>query len=280
MSVKLVTCFLLQTAAAVLAGVLSIPQPIQFQGSLINEFSRQPPRLDDRIVGGHPINITDAPYQISLQFKLEGLFKHNCGGSLISKEWILTAAHCTFGKQANQLRVRLGTSEKSRNGQVLRIKKIVNHEKYKDKIYDYDFSLLQLEEPIEFDETKQPVQLPKQGQEFKDGEMCYVSGWGETRNSTESNEWLRQVKVPLVNQEECKKKYSRYNGVTDSMICAGYSEGSKNACQADSGGPLVNGDGVLVGVVSWGSLCALPNYPTVYGRVSHVREWIREHSGV
>ncbi|XP_017966795.2 trypsin-1-like [Drosophila navojoa] len=163
---------------------------------------------------------------------------------------------------------------------LLKIKKKVEHEKHNRINLDYDFTLLQLQEPIEFDETKQPVKLPKQGQEFEDGEMCYVSGWGDTRNTEESDEFLRQVQVPLVNQEECNKKYNRYNGVTDSMICAGYPEGGKDSCKGDSGGPLVNGDGVLVGVVSWGHGCGVSNYPGVYGRVSHVREWIREHTGV
>nr|ACT21116.1 female reproductive tract protease GLEANR_897 [Drosophila mojavensis] len=269
MSVKLVTFLLLQTAVAVLAGVRSF-----------NELFRQPPRIDGRIVGGQPINITDAPYQISLQLVLPLSLIHDCGGSLISKEWILTAAHCTYGRKTNQLRVRLGSSESKRNGQLLDIKKIVNHKKYNYVTTDYDFSLLQLQEPIEFDATKQAVKLPKQGQEFKDGEMCYVSGWGKTLNPEESDEWLRQVKVPLVNQEECRKQNLLINIVTDSMICAGYMQGGKDACQGDSGGPLVNGNGVLVGVVSWGKGCALPNHPGVYGRVSYVREWIRKHSGV
>ncbi|XP_030242780.1 trypsin 3A1-like [Drosophila navojoa] len=64
------------------------------------------------------------------------------------------------------------------------------------------------------------------------------------------------------------------------MICAGYSEGGKGSCKGDSGGPMVNGNGVLVGVVSWGKPCALPNYPSVFARVSYVREWIRKHTGV
>ncbi|EDW12627.1 trypsin-7 [Drosophila mojavensis] len=280
MSAKLVTFLLLQTAVVVLAGVRTIQQPVYRQPSLINELFRQPQRIDGRIVGGKPINITDVPYQISLQVSFLIFLKHICGGSLISKDWILTAAHCTHGKKANQLRVRLGTSETKRNGQLLRIKKIVNHEKFNHLNYDYDISLLQLQEPIEFDETKQAVKLPKQGQEFKDGEMCYVSGWGDTLNSNESDEWLRRVPLPLVNQEQCRKQNLLINIVTDNMICAGYSEGGKGACHGDSGGPMVNGDGMLVGVVSWGNPCAKPNYPSVFARVSYVREWIREHSGV
>lgn len=95
----------------------------------------------------------------------------------------------------------------------------------------------------------------------------------------ESRANLRAAVVPKANQQLCNTSYSRYGGVTDRMICAGLQQGGKDACQGDSGGPLVNKD-TLVGVVSWGYGCAVPNYPGVYSRVSSVRDWIKTVSGV
>ena len=86
------------------------------------------------------------------------------------------------------------------------------------------------------------------------------------------------VRVPAVTNADCKSDYSE-DAITDAMICAGYrGEGGKDACGGDSGGPFVcNNDGkaVVAGVVSWGKECALPNFPGVYARTTHVLSWIK-----
>lgn len=104
---------------------------------------------------------------------------------------------------------------------------------------------------------------------------------GATHNPDESSRQLRAAEVPIANQDYCN---DRYNGIiTSRMICAGYKAGGKDSCQGDSGGPLscvVDKVRQLVGVVSWGSGCAQPNYPGVYARVSEVRDWIKTKSGI
>lgn len=114
--------------------------------------------------------------------------------------------------------------------------------------------------------------------------MYIVKLTGETRNSSEKKRYLRAVRVPIVNQEVCKKQYTNFvYEVTNRMICAGLEKGGKDACQGDSGGPLVEFEtGVprLIGVVSWGRDCALPNYSGVYARVTAVRDWIKSKTGI
>ncbi|XP_055386113.1 trypsin-1 [Condylostylus longicornis] len=243
---------------------------IGFVGEILRK-----PKLDGRIVGGYKINITDAPYQISLQTS----YGHICGGSIISEKWILTAAHCTSGQLADRMKIRLGTSTYASGGNVIKVKKIVQHEKFNISTVDYDYSLLELESNIEFDENKRPIKLPDSKELVLDGDICRVSGWGNTQNEVEKRNWLREAEVPVFNQELCFEKYKDYGGVTERMLCAGYIEGGKDACQGDSGGPL-NHNNVLVGVVSWGYGCAKPDYPGVYSRVSYVREWIKEKTNI
>uniref|UniRef100_U5EZ49 trypsin n=1 Tax=Corethrella appendiculata TaxID=1370023 RepID=U5EZ49_9DIPT len=229
------------------------------------------PRLpiNDRIVGGFEVDITDAPYQVSLQS-----WGHFCGGSIISSKYVLTAGHCV---DSHNFQVRVGATDRTKDGEIFKVKKVTRHPKYNGAKIDYDFAVVELEKKIKFDETKQPIELPEQDEEVVDGTLCKVSGWGNTQSALESNIVLRAAMVPSVNQEDCSEAYAEFGGVTDRMICAGYTEGGKDACQGDSGGPLV-AENKLVGVVSWGVGCAEPSYFGVYSRVASVVDWIKEHT--
>nr|ABM26904.1 trypsin 1 [Lutzomyia longipalpis] len=231
------------------------------------------PRLDGRIVGGFEVDVRHVPYQVSLQTS-----GHFCGGSIVSHNFVFTAAHCTDGQDASHLKVRVGSNEHGAGGDFFKVKKVHQHPLFNYQTVDYDFSLLELEESITFNSVRYPVRLPEKDDDVYDGALLLVSGWGNTQNSQESNKHLRATVVPKYNDEQCNKAYTQYGGITKTMICAGFEEGGKDACQGDSGGPLTHGD-VLVGVVSWGFGCAQPKYPGVYSRVSSVREWVHEVVG-
>ena len=93
---------------------------------------------------------------------------------------------------------------------------------------------------------------------------------------------LKYASVPLITNEDCIYPHTLYHSsqITSNMVCAGFKEGGKDACQNDSGGPLVvprssrDATAIIYGVVSWGDGCAQPDYPGVYSRVAKYLDWI------
>merc|ERR1712106_627440 len=59
-----------------------------------------------RIVGGEQTEVNEYPWQVGIVDK--GSSSVWCGASLISNQWILTAAHCTYGKTASEIQTLLG----------------------------------------------------------------------------------------------------------------------------------------------------------------------------
>ncbi|XP_049534405.1 trypsin 3A1-like [Anopheles darlingi] len=236
-------------------------------------------RRGGQIVGGFAIDITDAPYQVALL--RNGRF--DCGGSIISPAWILTAAHCTHGIPTREISVRAGSSFRNRGDDVHAAEVVIEHPDYDPDSTDFDYALIELATPIELDGvTKKAIELQHEDDTGpEEDEHGLVSGWGATKDRYTSNRVLRATFVPVLAQSDCERAYSKIGSdlITDNMLCAGLYLGGRDACQGDSGGPLVVDD-VQVGVVSWGSGCALPTLPGVYARVSKAREWIREVSEV
>lgn len=178
---------------------------------------------------GKVVEVKDHPHQVSLQTS-----GHFCGGSVISKNYVLTAAHCAQGQTASSLKVRVGSSFKSKDGELVAVKEVKVHPKYNPSTIDYDFALLKLNKSLEFSETVHSVRLPKQDENPPAGTMCTVSGWGNTQNPNESTAQLRATDVPVVDQDECAEAYKEFYGVTPRMVCAGYEEGGKDACKIGS----------------------------------------------
>jgi trypsin len=235
--------------------------------------------INGRIVGGKLTDISSIPYQVSVQSEISthGFF-HKCGGSIISPRFVVTAAHCTqVAGLARQ--IRTGSSHKGEGGQVYRVLNVINHPLYDEDTTDYDIALLELAEPIVINENTAAIELAEEDEDAMVDDLAIVSGWGDTKSFGDDKNLLRSAEVPIFDQELCAHLNKDHGVLTDRMICAGYLAGGRDSCQGDSGGPLAV-DGKLVGIVSWGVGCALPNYPGVYARVSALRSWIRDNSDV
>uniref|UniRef100_A0A3Q1J8F0 Peptidase S1 domain-containing protein n=1 Tax=Anabas testudineus TaxID=64144 RepID=A0A3Q1J8F0_ANATE len=233
--------------------------------------------LNTRIVGGEDAPPGHWPWQVSLQ--IAG--GHFCGGSLISKQWVMSAAHCVSGTNPEGWTVVLGRQnqqDSSPNEVSTSVAEIVLHPNYDSSINDNDIALLRLATPVQFTDHIRPVCLAASGSVFNNGTVSWVTGWGEEKEevSLPFPQALQEVEVPVVGNRQCNCLYGVFT-VTDNMICAGVLAGGKGSCQGDSGGPMVSKQGsvwIQSGIVSFGLGCARPNLPGVYTRVSHYQSWI------
>ncbi|GLH15203.1 Trypsin-7, partial [Gryllus bimaculatus] len=207
-------------------------------------------------------------FQISLQIR----GYHECGGSIISSEWVLTAAHCIYSS-SDFITVRAGTTTREDGGTVHEVAEIVTHPSFNWTTADYDIAVMKIEGKFTFGANVQSIRLAKSMP--PPGTLADVTGWGQTFEHGPFSDTLRVVSVPILSEDTCKWVY---DSITPRMLCAGYSDGGKDACGCDSGGPLVS-DGEQVGLVSWGDGCARPCKPGVYANVVNLRSWITSITG-
>uniref|UniRef100_A0ABD2VZH0 Peptidase S1 domain-containing protein n=1 Tax=Trichogramma kaykai TaxID=54128 RepID=A0ABD2VZH0_9HYME len=228
-----------------------------------------------RVVGGAPTTIRDHPYQVSVRY----MSRHRCGGAIISSNWIVTAAHCVRAMNAFGITVKAGSTTLSGRGQVVRAKQIIRHENYARWKSDSDIALIQVNPPLSFGSNVQPIDLADFSDDYEPGSKASVTGWGVFTRAGEISNYLREVAVPIISNDECMELYEGRD-ITERMLCAGYvGVGGRDACQGDSGGPLVL-SGRLIGLVSWGIDCASPRYPGVYTRITALRSWINSKTGL
>ncbi|TNN76633.1 Transmembrane protease serine 2 [Liparis tanakae] len=197
-----------------------------------------------RIVGGTEAANGAWPWQVSLQITGD----HICGGSIISPDWILSAAHC-FQRYSSPETWTVHSGDVSLLQMIhgKTVNKIISHAKFDTETYVNDIALLKLDVPLEF--------------------------------SRPSPDKLNQAQVDVYSRETCNTPQALDGQVTETMICAGKLQGGVDSCQGDSGGPLVVKEGGLwwlAGDTSWGIGCALRNKPGVYGNVTYFINWVYE----
>nr|AAZ78212.1 trypsin [Blattella germanica] len=235
--------------------------------------ARPRPRLIGRIVGGENANIEDLPYQ--LQFEYYGSLM--CGASIISSDWVVTAAHCVDGVSADEASFRAGSSASGSGGSVHQASQLSANPQYDYWTIDFDIAVARVSTPFSFGAGVQAISLATS--EPSAGEVATVSGYGTTSSGGSLPNQLQVVQVPIVDRQQCNEAYADYDGITANMICAAVPEGGKDSCQGDSGGPLVVG-GKLAGIVSWGVGCGSPGYPGVYSNVATLRDFVVSETGV
>ncbi|XP_066031149.1 serine protease 33-like isoform X3 [Chamaea fasciata] len=253
---------------------------------------RPPPQA--RAVGGREAGEGRWPWQGSLR----RAGAHVCGVSLVSPEWVVTAAHCLQGSRDPRLfSVLLGTQELNGGGGAdgrdrgvsIPLAELLPHPAYAGEATSGDIALGRLRRAVRFGPGLGPVCLPGPGLRFAPGTLCVTTGWGATGESVRAPRRLRELEVPVLALGLCRRLYGTDLGtalpprrIQDDMVCAGRVQGGKDTCKGDSGGPLVcpaSGRWVLAGIVSWGEGCGVPQRPGVYTRVSAFADWIAARAG-
>ena len=197
----------------------------------------------NRIVGGVRANISEVPYQLTLQI----FFRHFCGAVLISPLWALSAAHC-FPSHYPVPRIEV-----------------------RGDIAAFKFKFATKFEFVK--EAMEPIPLPKVGKEIPYGTISIISGWGVMKEKGYLSRYLQKAYIPIAWPKNCLKS------VPVGQFCAGYLLGGKGPCHGDSGGPLVV-QNQLFGLTSWSIGCARPKLPGVFTDVLYYRKWIKSIANV
>ncbi|XP_034836148.1 venom protease-like [Maniola hyperantus] len=291
----------LQPATVTLAPGRSLAKSLPTDDDYISAFP-SPPECGisnasfGRIVGGVDAKLGDLPWMALLGYEVRSsLTSWLCGGSLVSRRHVITAAHCIHNQETALYVVRLGELDLGREDEGaapvdILIKSMTKHEQYDPKSYENDIGVLVLQNDVQYSELIKPICIPAtsrlRSEDFLDW-MPLVAGWGQLSARGAKATHLQVLQLPVLSNDVCLQSYSQYEDqvIDERVICAGYITGGKDSCSGDSGGPLmqpipINLTSIYyqIGVVSFGPRdCARPGLPGIYTRVTNFIPWLQRY---
>jgi secreted trypsin-like serine protease len=251
--------------------LLAVAMAVAF-GPLTPAFSAAAPhRAEPFIVGGTGA-VQVYPFMASLQ---DPGGHHFCGGSLVRPDLVVTAAHCVAGLAPEDLRLRIGSSDRTTGGELTRAAGITVHPGYQGNGPGDDIAVVRLAGPV----RAAPVAIAAGS--GGPGTRTRILGWGQTCAQPDACDLphsLQQLDTQIVDPSRCAHIDSRHE------LCTDNPHGNAGACYGDSGGPqirLVQGAWQLVGATSRSGnddqVCATA--PAIYTDVTAYADWIAQQAG-